>query len=385
MIPANVIRQRWTKFGTAILVVAALVVGILGLVGVRTLANSKAGRRASTLPAAQSLPVTPAALLAVKAESGALMALVVLVKAPKGANGKSAGGTIIPLPVGSGIRFGDNPEMNRLAELYLAGGIKALATQAASLLSINFSVVAEADASAVATLLSPVGQVTVKQAAGQTSLMPAAAATMLSSQESRNEGPHFESTVAYWEGLAKAVGKGKRFTPSQTNGAITIFFGSILSGPIAVYPLRGTRVPKGEANSTGADVYELDALDVNRVMALVLPNAYSPVDVQYTVRIVNPTGDPNLTREAIRRVNATDGGVAIVEEPKKGSVPVPKKTEVSLSGRLEQVDSKQYTEQFGAVSFVDVGEPGSPHMRYADIDLTIVLGQPFAALAGGAA
>lgn len=385
MIPANVIRQRWTKLGTALLVVAALLVGILGLVGVKTLAHSKAGRRASTLPPAQALPDTPAALLAVKAESGALMALVVLVKAPKGSNGKSRGGTIIPLPVGSGIRFGDNPEMNRLAELYLAGGIKSLATQAASLLSINFAIVAEADAEAMATLLAPAGQVTVKQASGQTSLMPAAGATLLATQESRNESPHFESTVAYWEGLAKAVGKGKSFTPSQTNGAITLFFGSILSGPVKVYPLRGTRIQQGDANPTGGDVYALDALDVNRVMALTLPNAYSPVDVQFTVRIVNPTGDPELTRQAIKRVNALGGGVAMVEEPRKGSVPIPKKTEVSLSGRLEQVESKQYTDQFGVVSFVDVGKAGTPHMRYADIDLNIVLGQPFVALVGGAA
>lgn len=384
MTTATVIRQRWTRLGTALLVIGALLVALLGYVSVKTLAHSKEGKRASTLPPPQALRETPAALLAIKAESGSLMSLVVFAKAPKGSDGKSRGGVIIPLPVGSGLRIGDNPAMNRLAELYLAGGLKALAVQTGNLLSINFSVVAEADASAVATLLTPVGQVAVKQATGGTTMMPAAAATMLATQTSRSESPHFESTVAYWEGLAKAVGKGKQFVASQTNGAITLFFDSLLAGPIAVYPLRGTIVPKGEANPVGADVYELNPFEVNRVMARVLSYAYSPVDARFSVRIVNPTGDPALTVEAIKRFGSLKGGVTIVEEPRRGSMQVPKKTEISLSGRLEEVDTKQYTDLFGPISFVAVTEPGTPHMRYADIDLTIVLGAPFASLAKGA-
>ena len=370
----GMIRQRWTRLGIIVCTVGAVVLAVLGVVGVRTLANSKAGRNASSLPPAQALPKTEAALLAVKAESGALTALVVLAKAVPGTDGQSRGGAIIPIPVGSGVQIGSNPALSRLAELYLAGGLSGLAEQAASLLSLSFGVVAEVDAPAAAQLLAPAGTVTVQQSAGSQALGPAAAATLLATQAARLEGPHFESTIAYWTGFAKRVGKGLSVTVSQTQGEITRFVGSLLSGPITVYPVRGTKVPQGESNPNNADVYRLDQAEVSRALGLVLSNAFSPIDAQFFARVVNPTGKPEVTIAAIRKLQAAGGAVTIVDET-KGTVPP--KTEFSLSGRLERSDVKVFGAGFGAYAFVKVGQPGEVHMRYADMDLTVVIGAGF--------
>ena len=68
---------RSTRIGAAVVVVGALLVAVIGFAGVKTLAHSKAGRRAVKLPDAHYLPPTPAALLAIKAESGAVTSIVV--------------------------------------------------------------------------------------------------------------------------------------------------------------------------------------------------------------------------------------------------------------------------------------------------------------------
>ncbi|MEI7992480.1 MAG: hypothetical protein WCH93_08615 [Actinomycetota bacterium] len=370
----SVLRERWTRLGAIVCVVALVLVAVLAAVGVRTLANSKAGQNASSLPPAQALPRTEAALLAVKADTGALAALVVLAKAAPGSDGKSRGGAIIPIPVGSGIQFGKNPSLSRLAELYLAGGLAALAEQAGSLLSITFSVVAELDAPAATQLLTPAGTVTIRQSAGNQPFGPAAAATMLATQSGRLEGPHFASTVAYWTGLAQRVGKGLSFSGSQTTGAITRFFDSILAGPISVYPINGSKVPQGDANPNNSDVYRLDRAELDRVLGLVLSNTFSPVDAQFTARVVNPTGDPEVTLAAIRKIRAAGGAVTIVDET-KGELPA--QTEFSLTGRLERADVKLFATEFGLTTFVSVAEPGERHMRYVDIDLTVVIGAGF--------
>lgn len=374
MIPAPVMRQRWTRLGAVIVVVAIVIVAVLAVVGARTLVNSRAGRRASTLPPAQSIVDTPAALLAVRSDTGGLSALVVLVKAPKDSTGVSRGGAIIPLPVGSGVQIGRNKALSRLAELYLAGGLTSLAEQTSGLLAVGFSVVAEVDQAGMAAMLQPVGTVSVTQAAGTKFFAAPAAALLLSEQDGRVEGPHFESTLAYWGGLAAQVGKGLKLDASQARGEITRLFYSVLSGPVTVLPLRGEKVPAGETNPNGVDVYQLDMAEVNRAIGLAAPSESSPVDGQFYARVVNPTGDPALTLAAIRLIRGAQGVVTVVEET---SIKAPKKTEFSLSGRLDKPDVKDLAASFGPHSFVSVGKPGTTHTRYADIDITVVLGPGF--------
>lgn len=391
MTSVALLRQRWTRLGWLTAALAAFLAVVLALWGVRTLQDSRAGRRATNLPPAVSLPATSAALVAIKADTGALVSLVVLTKAPAATGESSRGGSIIPLPVGSGVRFGSNPSLSRLAELYLAGGINELADQAGGLLSLNFSVIAEMDASAVGSMLLPLGKVTVKQGSGTSEVGAAAAALLLVDQQSRVEAPHFESTVAYWNGLAARVGGGMKVSEQVGGGVIGKFFNSVIAGPVTVHPLRGARVPQGESNPTDSDVYALDRNQVTRVMALVVPDAYSPVDSSFLVRVVNPFDDPALTLAAVDRFRAEQGAVAIVEEisvdeakKRYRGFKVPKKSEFSLSGRLTRNDVKEFADKFGPSSFVGAAKAGSVHQRYADIDLTVVLGEEFRSLVQGA-
>lgn len=385
------LRQRWTRLGWVVAVLAGFLAVVLAVWGVRTLEDSRAGRRATNLPPAVSLPATSAALVAIKADSGALTSLVVLTKSPAASGEASRGGSIIPLPVGSGVRFGRNPSLSRLAELYLAGGISELADQAGALLSLNFSVIAEMDASAVGSMLLPLGKVTVKQGSGTSELGAAAAALLLVDQQSRVEAPHFESTVAYWNGLAARVGKGIALDEQIGGGVIGKFFNSVVAGPVTVYPLRGARVPQGESNPTDSDVYELDRNQVTRVMALIVPDAYSPVESSFLVRVVNPFDDPALTLAAVDRFRSVKGAVAIVEEltadeakDRYRGFKVPNKSEFSLSGRLTRNDVKGFADKFGSYSFVGAAQAGATHQRYVDIDLTVVLGNEFRSLVQGA-
>jgi len=374
VIPASVMRERWTRLGAILVGLAIVIVAVLGVVGAQTLVNSRAGRRASSLPPAQTITDTPAALLAVRSDTGALSALVVLVKAPAASDGTSRGGAIIPLPVGSGVQIGRNKALNRLAELYLAGGVTELAEQTSGLLAVGFSVVAEVDIQGMAAMLQPVGTVSVTQAAGTKFFAAPAAALLLSEQDGRVESPHFESTIAYWNGLAAHVGKGMKFEGSQTSGEMTRFLNSILSGPIKVYPLRGEKVAQGEANPNGVDVYQLDMAAVNRAIGLAAPSESSPIDGQFYARVVNPTGEEQLTLAAIRLIRGAQGVVTVVEE---NGIKMPKKTEFSLSGRLEKSDVKELAAAFGPHSFVSVGKPGTTHTRYTDVDITVVIGPEF--------
>lgn len=384
MTSVSVLRERWTRLGWLTALGAAFLVVVLALWGVRTLEDSRAGRRATNLPPSVSLPATQAALVAIKAETGALTSLVVLTKAPAASGEASRGGSIIPLPVGSGVRFGTNPSLSRLAELYLAGGINELADQAGALLSINFSVIAEMDASAVGSMLLPLGKVTVKQGSGTSEVGAAAAALLLVDQQSRVEAPHFESTVAYWNGLATRVGSGIRIDEQVGGGVIGKFFNSVVAGPVTVYPLRGARVPQGESNPTDADVYAVDRNEAMRVMAMLVPDAFSPIDASFLVRVVNPFDDPALTIAAVERLRSAKGAVAIVEEltddeakDRYRGFKISGKTEFSLSGRLTRNDVKTFADKFGSYSFVGAAKAGAVHQRYADIDLTVVLGSDF--------
>ena len=202
---------------------------------------------------------------------------------------------------------------------------------------------------------------------------------MLPTLSSRAEGPHFESTVAYWQGLAAKVGKGLSYAVPQTQGAITIFLGSVLSGPVSVYPVRGQRIPKGTKNPFDTDVYYLDLAQRTRTIAMLAPDSYSPVDLMFTVRILNPGGDIDSTLSAIRKILPTRGRAVIVEEGKAAG-PQPDTTEVSLSGSIGRDDVDEFIDDFGPHKYVPVTGPGTPHMRYADVDMTIVLGKSFAGL-----
>lgn len=410
-IPPQLARQRWNRLAIGVGVVAALVLGLLAYKGAKTLAHSKAGRRAVTLAPATPLPDTPVALLGTKSESGSLIALTAVALAAPGADGSVRGGYIIPLPVGSGIQVGSTPGLNRLAELYLSGGVQALADSAGALLAVNFSLVAETDRAALAKLLAPAGQVSVMKDGAQQNLDAIGGATLVTLQTTRLEGPHFDDVVAYWTALAKRVGKGLKipgFTPptvttigaepapgaattaatlpsSSAVGAMARFMKTLMSGPITVYPLKGTSVPSGESNPNNLDVYKLDPLEVTRVFALAAPNAVSPIDANFTVTIVNPFGDAALTRAAIARMVAFGGAVTVVKEARLATAPA--QTQFSLPGRLAKEDLKPFAGFFADNAIVPVGEPGTLHEHYSGADLTIVLGSSFKALiaAGGPA
>ena len=435
------VRRRWTLAAIAAGLAAAALLVLVAVSGVDTLRTSKAGRPASTLPAGRALPPTPAGLLAIKGDGGRLTALVVVALSPPGQNGVARGGTILPLPVGAGIELGTDPKLRRLADTYAAGGLNGLVDVASSLLTVNFSVATEVDQSALAELLTPVGPLDVSvpvdvattglssgpdtsavssdpsaispdpsaispdpssvspdpssvspeptvPAVGSSTVVVRAGAQKLSVAQGAAllaadgggfpESDRFGSEVAYWSTLAHRVGQGVGTAYGSAPSAMGRFFGSLLAGPVRVYALRGEALPSGPENPDGVDVYRLDAAEVIRVMATVLPDAVSPVDASFTVQIINPTGDSSLTQAAVERL--AFGGVGIVLVRELTGLAVPRVTEVSLGGKAEQAEVKPFADSLGENAFVPLGASGTPHGRVLGVDVTFVLGESFRAL-----
>ncbi len=393
----SVRRRRTAAALVGGLLVAAVLV-TLGYVGVDTLRNSKEGRPADTRPPGRTLPPTPAALLAVRGDDGALTSLVVLALAPPGEDGVARGGTIIPLPVGAGLEAGADARRIRMADNYAKGGLTQLADEVASLLAVNFSLVSEVDRSGLVALLQPVGQVQVELAtdvvtsgpgaveqvlftAGAQKLDPkGAAALMLAANANDPESVRLENIAAYWSGVQSRVGAGLTRVdrgPTSDSDVLSMgsFLRSVLAGPTRVYTLRGEPISRGPENPDGLDMYRLNSAEVIRVMATVLPDAISPVDVLFTVQIVNPTGDSSLTQAAVDRLALAGVGIVLIRELSGASVP--DVTELSLGGRADIVDLQPYADALGETVVVPLGAPGTPHGRVFGIDATFVLGESF--------
>jgi hypothetical protein len=396
------VRQRRTVTALAAGVAAAVLLGVFSFAGARTLLNSKEGRPANTLPDATRLPPTPAALLAVVDRNDGLVGLDMLALAPPGVDGVARGGTVIPIPVGSGLVSGDSPEMHRLADTYAAEGLDGLVNAASTLLSVNFSVVAAVGEQALSDLLAPAAPIPIDLTAdvvdttshpddeseqdevvlpaGIHQLSPADAATLLTAVRSGEiEERRFDLVSLFWYAVSDRVGNGLPVTVgADPQTGIHNFMASLLGGPLRVYPLRGEPVRSATANPRRLDMYQLNNAEIIRVMATVVPNAISPIDLAFTVQIVNPTGDTSLTQAAVERLAI--GGAAVVLIRELRGVSVPAVTEFSLSGRASLDEVKPYADSLGQTVQVPLAEPGLPHGRVVGIDATFVLGRSFGSL-----
>jgi len=406
------VRRRWTAAALAGGFLALVALGVLGYVGVDTLANSKEGRPANTLPPGRALPPTPAGLLAVRDDDGNLTSLSVLALAPPDASGKARGGTVIPVPVGSGVFEGFGAVRPRLNDIYAEGGIKALAEQAAIMLELNFSVVAEVDQEGLQALLDPLGAVTVdvpsdvidsgsiapadEQSsdasseeenddlgaeivlpAGVTEVEPTQGSALLTAVDgAQPESVRFEQHVAYWLGVSNRVADGLLLGVGDSpTDSMRDFLWSMFGGPLRVYALRGIPVSTGPENPDGLDMYRIDGAERLRVMATVLPDAVSPAEFVFTAQIVDPFGDPAITQAAVERLALSGVGIVLVRE--LSGIEIPDKTEFSLGGKFGVEDVKPLANSLGETELVPLGLPGTPHGRVQGIDATFVLGQSF--------
>lgn len=144
-------RRTWYALAAGLLSVGSI--PVFATAGWRAIRDSRAARDVTRL--AEKIPLTPTALLGATDEDGTLTALAVLALRPEG-----AGGTVVMVPVGSGVT-GNGGGRTRLADTYATGGVEALQTDVESLLLVSVSTVSIVDEAQLAQFLAPVGNVEV--------------------------------------------------------------------------------------------------------------------------------------------------------------------------------------------------------------------------------
>ena len=149
-------RGTWMALGAAALALIAAIA--LSIVGVATLADSKAGRLASQgtdLPL-QRLPYTPTALVGTIDEDGRLTTVAVLAIEPDG-----TGGSIVEIAASADANSGNSGVLEPLNAVLAVEGKDAFALDAEVLTGVSFDVSELVDQERFAQIVAPLGDLPV--------------------------------------------------------------------------------------------------------------------------------------------------------------------------------------------------------------------------------
>lgn len=213
-------RRRSTVVALSVGVIALVAAIVLSVVGVQTLADSTAGRRASGAEAAtetQRLPYTWTALVGVVDEDGRLTSTVAMVLDPTG-----VGGSIVSIAASADAGAGVAAELAPLDAVLAVDGPEAFARQAEVLTGMSFDVVELVDERRLADLITPLGDLAVNLPtalrdassdeqwdAGETTMTSAAAARALTAVDPAVADWYMEpGRAAIWRAIARRVGAG---------------------------------------------------------------------------------------------------------------------------------------------------------------------------------
>jgi hypothetical protein len=213
-------RRSSTIVALIVSVLALVAVGVFGVIGARTLADSTAGQLADgqqlTMPL-QRLPFTPTALIGVVDEDGRLTSAAVGVLEPDG-----VGGSLIVLAASADASSGNNTVLVPLdADLEL-NGPTAFREAAERLTGLSFDVAEIVDERRFVQIVTPLGDLPTlmpfalrdssteeRWAAGELVLSSASAARALTARNDSIADWYLEpNRVAVWEAVADRVGAG---------------------------------------------------------------------------------------------------------------------------------------------------------------------------------
>lgn len=248
-------RATLVSFGASLVVLAAA--GVLGLAGLRTLANSTTGQRAAgseEVAAVQRLPYTSTALVGVLDATGRLTSVVSMVLGPD-----ATGGTIIGFAATADARSGVDEQLRPIGAVLAAEGPESFLAAVGDLSLLSYDVVELVDLDRLRDLLAPIGDVDVdlpvavndattgeEWPAGDQTLTSAAAARVLAASDPSVPDWSFEpARAAVWAGVADAVGAGiTPSTPLSSPEGVEIvpatldeFFTRLVSGSVAARSL----------------------------------------------------------------------------------------------------------------------------------------------------
>jgi hypothetical protein len=395
-------RRARTGAVAVIAVASAIALPLLVVKASRTIANSKAGRTATTVaPARSSVPDTPAALLVEIGADGTVGGLTLL-----GLDASGSGGSVIIVPAGTEWFTTGTARPVRLASAFdQGGGLDAQRDAVEGVLGITTSIGEQVDEAGLAALLAPYapvrvtlddrvldtdssGQERVLYPAGPVQLTAAQAAhVLLSHGPNESEIARLPRTEAVW----KAVLSAAHATRTATSSTATVTTGSsvasstpsspaepatvadqlaaIAGGNAAVHQLTVRPVLDAVENPDGLDLLAPDNTSQKLLMAELLPGAISPANSNIRFRLVNATGQPDLLAAAVGRLVFVGANVVMVSQ-----APSPtKETVIEYEDESRKAEATRYMPVVGP----SVVRPTAD--RVDGIDATLVLGQDFAA------
>ncbi len=224
-------RKYRTIAVAAIAVAAALTLPLLVIKATRTIANSKAGRTATTTaPATGRLPDTPTAMLAEVGADGHVAGLTLFTLGPSG-----SGGAVVVIPAGTEWTSADGARPVRLASAFDdGGGLDAQRDALEGVLGITTSVAQQVDEAGLTALLAPYapihvvlddrvldtdssGRERVLYPAGPVDLTAAQAAHLLLAHgPNESEVARLPRIQAIWTAVVSASAKGTSATTTTT-------------------------------------------------------------------------------------------------------------------------------------------------------------------------
>jgi hypothetical protein len=418
-------RRTWYALGAAALVVAAI--PVLGVAGWRAIRDSKAARDVTT--SAETIPVTPTALLGGTDADGRLTTLAVLALAPQG-----AGGSVVAVPVGASITA-DDGSRHRLADRFAEGGIDQLKLDVEAMMLLTVDVAQVVDQAQLAALLAPVGDVAVDlpadviqgapptpttsapeeestptsstrapgrdttttsepettttteapgelvAAAGQQQLTPdAVARVLLATTVGESEITRLPVNEAVWKAVAAAVGDGRPGTAPVDIAAgppadLTAFVGGLWAGSVRTWQMGVSPITSASANPTGADLLQVDLAEAIMVVATVAPSAASAVLDGASVQLTSGFSDWHVTRNAIAVLAYIGANVMIVINTDEAP---PATSQVLAGSAAVQSLAEEYATALEAGPVEPVTDP------VEGVEVQIVLGQSFADAQAGA-
>ncbi len=383
-------RRSAVVFAVALL--AAAVVPVAAVWGVRALASSTGGEITRTVPGddvvENVLPDTIGALLVTVDPEGVVVGLTVFAPDPSG-----RGGTVVVVPA-TAATVGDDGAELRLGDAYTNGGLAAEQNAVENLLGISLPRAVEGGEAELTDLLRPLAPFTVTlndrvvdtvdgdnetvASSGTRDLTAEdAAAILLARKEGESELARLARTASVWQAVVRQPGLSSDTattvpttddTTEWPPGDMPGFLAALARGSSSVQTLPAT----SRVGADGAEVLDIPREYVHLLMAQVLPGAVSPADENARVRLVDPAADQFALLTATKKLDALPAHLVMANVG--GQAAQAPRTILEYGTPVGQAAAEQLvaSSAFGADA-----EVRAAAQRTRGIDLTVTLGADF--------
>jgi hypothetical protein len=403
-------RGTWMALGAAVL--ALIAAAALSVVGVATLADSRAGQLASEgvdLPV-QRLPYTPTALVGTIDEDRRLTTVAVLAIEPDG-----TGGSIVEIAASADANSGNSGVLEPLNAALAVKGKEAFALDAEVLTGVSFDLSELVDQERFAQLVAPLGDLPVDMPinlydrssgeqwpVGETAMPGSVAARAVTAVDPQIDDWMFEpGRAAIWQAVAKRVGAGIGSAAPVASDAdlprppdLDAFLERLFAGPVqyralTIKPLDDDRVAEelpmdlGVAFGAGSK----DAVVVHdRAETLIVMGAVAParvgapleapsfrVSMGFTDADLQAAGvsSTDVLQQAVNRLLFSKVNVVSVADIPGSTVPDHSTFSVVDASTIDGV-RQEYQKGFGTDIVVQAAQT-----RIDGIDIELTLGRDF--------